>query len=39
MPKAILDYIQAVIKNELDNQPGYYNCGNLKKNFGLEYNV
>ena len=36
--KAIMDYIQAVQKNGLDNQPGYFNCGHLKKTFGIEFN-
>ena len=38
LAKAIMDYIQAVQKNGLDNQPGYFNCGNLKKTFGIEFN-
>ena len=37
MAKAIMDYIQAVQKNGLDNQPGYFNCGNLKKTFGIDF--
>lgn len=38
LAKAIMEYIQAVQQNGLDNQHGYFNCGNLKKTFGLEFN-
>lgn len=38
MAKIIMDYIQAVQKNGIDNQPGYFGCRNLKKTFGIESN-
>ncbi len=37
LAKAIMEYIQVVQQNGLDRQPGYFNCGNLKKTFGLDF--
>ena len=38
MAKAIMEYIQTVQHNGLDNKAGYFNCGNLKKTFGIQFN-
>ena len=38
LAQAIGEYIQAVAQNGLDRQNGYFNCTNLKKTFGIEFN-